>query len=217
MMTSKIEELKELIEGTRSKRKERRCTYKDFMACHPATYDGKIDPIACQRWVSNIEAVFIRSWCDKEDQVMFATGQLTLQAKDWWDAHSKEIGEDRLQTMTWQEFKEPFMRYHCPQSAIDKIQEDFLRLRQRNESINEISNTFMDRMKFCGDFVKTERMKINRFYGVLKAEFREFITPLKCETLDELINMARDREIEIKRQEERVEKRPSEKGVSSSL
>ncbi|XP_021975089.1 uncharacterized protein LOC110870197 [Helianthus annuus] len=216
MMTSKIEELKELIEGSKSKSKERRCTYKDFMACNPATYDGKIDPIACQRWISNIEAVLIRSQCNKEDQVNFATGQLTLQAKDWWDAHSKEIGEDRLQKMTWQEFKEPFMRYHCPQSAIDKIQEDFLRLRQKNESINEISNTFMDKMKFCGDFVKTERMKINRFYGVLKAEFREFITLSKCETLDELINLARDREIEIKRQEERGEKRPSEKGASSS-
>ncbi|XP_021985640.1 uncharacterized protein LOC110881797 [Helianthus annuus] len=118
--------------------------------------------------------------------------------------------------MTWQEFKEPFMRYHCPQSAIDKIQEDFLRLRQKNESINEISNTFMDKMKFCGDFVKSERMKINRFYEVLKAEFREFIIPSKCETLDELINLARDREIEIKRQEERGEKRSSEKGAGSS-
>ncbi|XP_021993994.1 uncharacterized protein LOC110890675 [Helianthus annuus] len=200
MMTSKIEELKELIEGSKSKSKERRCTYKDFMACNPATYDGKIDPIACQRWISNIEAVFIRSRCDKEDQVMFATGQLTLQAKDWWDAHSKEIGEDRLQMMTWQEFKEPFMRYHCPQSAIDKIQEDFLRLRQKNKSINEISNIFMDKMKFCGVFVKTERMKINRFYR----------------TLDELINLARHREIEIKRQEESGEKRPNEKGASSS-
>ncbi|XP_021984995.1 uncharacterized protein LOC110880863 [Helianthus annuus] len=216
MMTSKIDELKELIEGSKSKGKERRCTYKDFMACHPTTYDGKIDPIECQRWISNIEAVFIRSRCDKEDQVMFATGQLTHQAKDWWDAHSKEIGEDRLQIMTWQEFKEPFMRYHCPQTAIDKIQEDFLRLRQKNESVNEISNAFMDKMKFCGDFVTTKRMKINCFYGVLKAEIREFITPSKCETLDELINLARDREIEIKRQEERGEKRPSEKGASSS-
>ncbi|KAJ0932532.1 putative nucleotidyltransferase, Ribonuclease H [Helianthus annuus] len=216
MMTSKIEELKELFEGSRSKSKERRCTYKDFMACNPATYDGKIDPIACQRWISNIEAVFIRSRCDNEDKVMFATGQLTFQAKDWWDAHSKEIGEERLQTMTWQEFKDPFMKYHCPQSAIDKIQEDFLRLRQRNETINEISNIFLDKMKFCGEFVQTERMKINRFYGVLKAEFREFITPSKCETLDELINLARDREIEIKRQEERGEKRPNEKGGSST-
>ncbi|XP_021986435.1 uncharacterized protein LOC110882814 [Helianthus annuus] len=216
MMTSKFEELKEMTEVSRSKGKERRCTYKDFMSCNPATYDGKIDPIACQRWISNVEAVFIRSRYDKVDQVMFATGQLTFQAKDWWDAYSKEVGEDKLQDMTWQEFKEPFMRYHCPQSTIDKIQEDFLRLRQKNEMINEITNTFLDKMKFCGYFVKTERMKINRYYGILKAEFRELMTPYKCETLDELIDWARDRELEIKRQEERGEKRSMEKGANSS-
>ncbi|XP_021999691.1 uncharacterized protein LOC110897162 [Helianthus annuus] len=216
MMTSKIEELKELMEGSKDKGKDRRCTYKDFMACKPTTYDGKIDPVMCQRWILSMEAVFKRSRCDEEDRVMFATGQLTFQAKDWWDAYSKEIGEDKLQTMTWQEFKEPFMKYHCPQSAIDKIQEDFLRLRQKNEMINEISSIFLDKMKFCTEFVQTERMKINRFYGILKAEFREFITPSKCETLEELINLARDREIEIRRQEERGEKRPSEKGTSSS-
>ncbi|XP_022019554.1 uncharacterized protein LOC110919591 [Helianthus annuus] len=71
-------------------------------------------------------------------------------------------------------------------------------------------------MKFCGDFMKTERMKMNRFYGILKAEFREFITPSKSETLDELINLARDRKIEIKRLEERGEKRSTEKGINAS-
>ncbi|XP_022014435.1 uncharacterized protein LOC110913926 [Helianthus annuus] len=44
------------------------------------------------------------------------------------------------------------------------------------------------------------------------AEIREFITPSKCETLDEIIDLARDREIEIKRQDGRGEKRQVEKG-----
>ncbi|XP_021971742.1 uncharacterized protein LOC110866905 [Helianthus annuus] len=48
-----------------------------------------------------MEGVFIRSHCDKEDQVMFATGQLLRGAKDWWDTYSKEIGEDKVQTLTW--------------------------------------------------------------------------------------------------------------------
>ncbi|XP_022003252.1 uncharacterized protein LOC110900688 [Helianthus annuus] len=211
MMTSKIEELKEMLEGSRAKSKERRCTYKDFMACNPFSYNGEVDPVKCQRWIANIEAVFVRSRCEKEDQVMFATGQLQQQAKDWWDTQSKEIGEVRLQTLTWQEFKELFLKYHCPQSAIDRIQDEFLHLRQQNESIDEITNIFFDKLKFCDDFVKSERMKINRYYGMLKAEYREFITPSKCETLSELINLARDREIELKRQVERGEKRVAEK------
>ncbi|KAJ0809969.1 putative nucleotidyltransferase, Ribonuclease H [Helianthus annuus] len=212
MITSKVEELKEMIIGIQGKKEARRCTYKDFMACKRTTFNGEIDPIECQRWIANMEGVFIRSHCDKEDQVMFATGQLMRRAKDWWDSYSKEIGENRVQTLTWQEFKQPFIKYHCPQSAVDRIQEDFLRLRQRDESVNEITNTFLDQLKFCEEIVGTERKKIIRYHGMLKAEIREFITPSKCETLDEIIDLARDREIEIKRQDERGEKRQVEKG-----
>ncbi|XP_021991428.1 uncharacterized protein LOC110888196 [Helianthus annuus] len=147
---------------------------------------------------------------------MFATGLLQLQAKDWWDAHSKEIGEDKVQVLTWQEFKEPFLKYHFPQSAIDRIQEDFLHLHQKDETIDEITNTFLDKLKFCKEIAGTERMKINRYHGMLKAEYREFIIPAKCETLNELINLARDREIELRRQAERGEKRASENVSSSS-
>ncbi|XP_035834051.1 uncharacterized protein LOC118482606 [Helianthus annuus] len=212
MITGKVDELKEMIAGIQGKKETRRCTYKDFMACKPTTFNGEIDPIECQRWIANMEGVFIRSHCDKEDQVMFATGQLMRRAKDWWDSCSKEIGENRVQTLTWQEFKQPFIKYRCPQSAVDRIQEDFLRLRQRDESVNEITNTFLDQLKFCEEIVGTERKKIIRYHGMLKAEIREFITPSKCETLDEIIDLARDREIEIKRQDERGEKRQTEKG-----
>ncbi|XP_021985575.1 uncharacterized protein LOC110881701 [Helianthus annuus] len=129
------------------------------MACNPLPYDGEIDPIACQRWISSTEAVFVRSRCEVEDQVMFATGLLQLQAKDWWDAHSKELGDDKVQTLTWQEFKEPFLKYHIPQSALDKIQEDFLCLRQKDETIDEITNKFLEKVKFCGEIAGTERLK----------------------------------------------------------
>ncbi|XP_022014849.1 uncharacterized protein LOC110914360 [Helianthus annuus] len=147
---------------------------------------------------------------------MFATGLLRFKAKDWWDAYSKEIGEDKVQVLTWQEFKEPFLKYHCPQSAIDRIQEDFLHLRQKDETIDEITNTFLDKLKFCKEIAGTERMKINRYHGMLKAEYREFIIRAKCETLNELINLARDREIELRRQAESGEKRVPENVPSSS-
>ncbi|MFS8034988.1 putative retrotransposon gag domain-containing protein [Helianthus anomalus] len=146
MMASKMEELKGMIGEMQGKKGTRKCTYKEFMACNPLPFKGEIDPIACQRWISSTEAVFVRSHCEKEDQVMFATGLLQFQAKDWWDAHSKEIGEDKVQVLTWQEFKEPFLKYHCPQSAIDRIQEDFLHLCQKDETIDEITNIFLDKL-----------------------------------------------------------------------
>ncbi|XP_021979670.1 uncharacterized protein LOC110875776 [Helianthus annuus] len=216
MMASKMDELKGMISEVQGRKGTRKCTYKEFMACNPLPFKGEIDPIACQRWIASTEAVFIRSHCEKEDQVMFATGLLQLRAKDWWDVYSKELGGEKVQVLTWQEFKEPFLKYHCPQSAIDKIQEDFLHLRQKDETIDEITNVFLDKLKFCKDIAGTERMKINRYYGMLKAEYREFIIPAKCETLNELIDLARDKEIEIRRQAERGEKRVYENVSSSS-
>ncbi|XP_022032515.1 uncharacterized protein LOC110933609 [Helianthus annuus] len=216
LVTSKVEELKEMINELQTKKSTRRCTYKEFMACNPLPYKGEIDPIACQRWISSTEAVFVRSRCEVEDQVMFATGLLQLQAKDWWDAHSKELGDDKVQTLTWQEFKEPFLKYHSPQSALDKIQEDFLSLRQKDETIDEITNKFLEKVKFCGEIAGTERLKIIRYHAMLKAEYREFVNPSKCATLNELIDWARDREIELRRQVERGEKRVAEKPTNTN-
>ncbi|XP_021991830.1 uncharacterized protein LOC110888619 [Helianthus annuus] len=163
LVTSKVEELKEMINELQTKKSTRRC--------------------------------------EVEDQVMFATGLLQLQAKDWWDTYSKELGNDKVQTFSWQEFKELFLKYHSPQSAIDKIQEDFLRLRQKVETIDEITNKFLDKVKFCGEIAGTERLRIIRYHAILKSEYREF---------------ARDREIEIKRQVERGEKRVAEKPTNTN-
>ena len=51
---------------------------------------------------------------------------------------------------------------------------------------------------------------------MLSAKYREFLTPSRCETLSELIDCARDQELELKRQVERGEKRSLEKDAGSS-
>ncbi|KAJ0771184.1 putative nucleotidyltransferase, Ribonuclease H [Helianthus annuus] len=51
---------------------------------------------------------------------------------------------------------------------------------------------------------------------MLKAEYREFVNPSKCAMLNELIDWARDREIELRRQVERGEKRVVEKPTNTN-
>ena len=58
------------------------CSYKEFMACKPPLYNGEVDPIICQCWLSDIEGVFERTHCDTNDFVAYGTGQLRSQAKD---------------------------------------------------------------------------------------------------------------------------------------
>ncbi|XP_021986107.1 uncharacterized protein LOC110882379 [Helianthus annuus] len=164
------------------------CSYKEFMVCKPPIYNGEVDPIICQRWISDIEGVFERTHCDVGDFVAYGTGQLRNQAKDWWDNKKKEMGAEAARVMTWDEFK----------------------LRQKGESIDKITGIFMDKLRFCDELVTTEEQKIYYYYNMLSAEYRELMTPSKYETLTEIIKTAREREIELKKQVERGERRPQD-------
>ncbi|XP_022019978.1 uncharacterized protein LOC110920046 [Helianthus annuus] len=109
--------------------------------------------------------------------------------------------------MTWDEFKVPFLRHHNPKAVINRIQEEFIQLRQKGETIDKITGIFMDKLRFCDELVTTEEQKIYYYYNMLSAEYREFMTPSKYETLTEIINTAREREIELKKEIERGERR----------
>ncbi|XP_021991180.1 uncharacterized protein LOC110887931 [Helianthus annuus] len=135
-------------------------------------------------WFAGVE-VWKKEWrthCDTDDYVAYGTGQLRGQTKDWWDNKKKEIGSEAAKAMTWDEFKTPFLKHQSPKAVINKIKEEFMQLRHKGESIDKITGIFMDRVK-------------------------EFMTPSKYETLTEIINVAREREIELKKQIERGERR----------
>ncbi|XP_022019737.1 uncharacterized protein LOC110919789 [Helianthus annuus] len=177
------------------------------MACKSPIYNGEVDPIICQRWISDVEGVFERTHCDVSDFVAYGMGQLRGQAKDWWDNKKKEIGAEVARVMTWDEFKVLFLKHHSPKAVINMIKEEFIQLRQRGETIDKITGIFMDKLRFCDELVTTEEQKICYYYNMLSAEYREFMTPSKYETLTEIINTAREREIKLKKQIERGERR----------
>ncbi|XP_022040156.1 uncharacterized protein LOC110942693 [Helianthus annuus] len=141
------------------------------------------------------------------DFVAYGTGQLRGQAKDWWDNKKKEIGAEAARVMTWDEFKVSFLKHHSPKAVINKIKEQFIQLRQKGETIDKITGIFLDKLRFCDELVTTEEQKIYYYYNMLSAEYREFMTPSKYETLTEIITTPREREIELKKQVERGERR----------
>ncbi|KAJ0544333.1 putative nucleotidyltransferase, Ribonuclease H [Helianthus annuus] len=211
VVDERIKKLEDNANLAKEKLGERKgCSYKEFMACKPPLYHGEVDPIVCQRWLSDLEGVFERTHCDTSDFVAYGTGQLRGQAKDWWDNKKKEIGSEEAKAMTWDEFKVPFLKHHSPKAVINRIKEEFIQLRQKGESIDKITRIFLDKLRFCEELVTTEEQKVYYYYNMLSAEYREFMTPSKYETLTEIINAAREREIELKKQIERGERRAQE-------
>ncbi|KAF5823288.1 putative nucleotidyltransferase, Ribonuclease H [Helianthus annuus] len=116
------------------------------------------------------------------------------------------MGVEEARVMTWDEFKVPFLKHHSPKAVINRIKEEFIQLRQKGETIDKITGIFMDKLRFCDELVTTEEQKIYYYYNMLSAEYREFMTPSKYETLTKIINTAREREIELKKQVERGER-----------
>ena len=118
--------------------------------------------------------------------------------------------------MTWDEFKKLFLEKFSPQTLIDQITEEFLQLKQGEETVDQITGIFYDKAKFCPDLWRTERMWVQRYHSMLRPEIREFISPSKCATLQEVITYAREREIELKKQAVLGEKRKGDPVGGSS-
>ncbi|XP_021986817.1 uncharacterized protein LOC110883339 [Helianthus annuus] len=209
LVEERVKRLEDNVNLVKEKSRERKgCSYKEFMACKPPIYNGEVDLIICQRWLGDVEGVFERTHCDVSDFVAYGMGKLRGQAKDWWDNKKKEIGAKAARAMTWDEFKIPFLKHHSPKAVINRIKEEFIQLRQRGETIDKITGIFMDKLRFCDELVTAEEQKIYYYYyNMLSAEYREFMTPSKYETLTEIINTTQEREIELKKQIERGERR----------
>ncbi|KAK1424323.1 hypothetical protein QVD17_19650 [Tagetes erecta] len=84
-----------------------------------------------------------------------------------------------------------FTRSHCDPS-------DF---------VNYATSIFLDKLKFCGELVQTEELKIYHYHNMLHGDYRGFLNPSTFKSLAEIIDAAREREIELNKQVERGERK----------
>ncbi|KAI3821125.1 hypothetical protein L1987_08682 [Smallanthus sonchifolius] len=147
---------------------------------------------------------------EKEDEVTFATNQLKERADDWWGVVKREKGRDIIKEIRLEEFKDLFLKHHCPRAAIERITEEFFQICQTTEFVDEITGIFFDKARFCPALLTTLEIWMTRYHLILKTKIREFIHPSKCSNLEEMIDWARKRETKLKRQAERDGKRKGE-------
>ena len=64
------------------------------------------------------------------------------------------------------------------------------------ESVTEITRMFTERAKFCPEFA-SEQAQMTRYLSMLKTDIYQFVSTQRCDTLLELQEAARRRELEI--------------------
>ncbi|KAJ9557274.1 hypothetical protein OSB04_011888 [Centaurea solstitialis] len=178
-------------------------TYKDFSACQPPQFNGQKDPVASSRWISEVEGAFLTSSCSEEMKVRYASNLLRKAAKDWWNLINRTRTPEQIAVMTWEQFKELFNEQYVPQVEVERLTGEFLNMKQTTETVNEITDLFLERSLFCPEYVASERMKMSRYVEVLRPEIREFVVMSDCKTFHRMHEVARIRELELERQNKR--------------
>src|SRR5581483_6162841 len=178
-------------------------TYRDFSTCNPPQFNGQKDPVASSRWIADVETAFLTVSCPEEVKVRFAVNLLRKAAKDWWNLISRMRTPEQIATLTWEQFKELFSKQYIPQVEVERLTGEFLAMRQTTESVNDITDLFLERSLFCPDYVRSEQMKMYRYLEILKPEIREFVVMAECKTFNRMHEVARIRELELERQGKR--------------
>ena len=101
--------------------------------------------------------------------------------------------------VSWDQFREMFNTRYVSRVERERLAQEFLELKQDSESVTEITRMFTEKAMFCPEFA-SEQAQMTRYLSMLKRDIRQFVSMQRCETLLELQEAARRRELEIELQ-----------------
>ena len=197
--------------GSSTQAPSRSYNYRDFAACQPPLYEGKRDPVISTRWLSEVNGAFSTTFCPEDAKVRYAANLLRGPAKDWWNLMIKIRTQAEVDKMSWDVFQELFKKQFAPSIEMGNLATKFLALEQKDETVNEITDKFLELSLFCPGYVADEEMKMSHYTKILKTEIREFVVTARCKTLEEMIEVARLRELELETQARKRKQTSSQK------
>lgn len=142
------------------KPKSDRPSFKTFRSSGATEFSGQTDPILAMQWVENTEKVFRVVYVREEDKVRYATATLTDRALTWWNATYRSTDPNTRDKMTWEEFQVLFFEQYCPDDLKQKLEKEFLELKQKSMSVIEYETEFNRKLQFAQRFYQVRRTKL---------------------------------------------------------
>jgi hypothetical protein len=59
----------------------------EFLKGHPPVFTHAANPLEADDWLCAVEKQLNIAQCDDRQKVLFASGQLQGEAKDWWESY----------------------------------------------------------------------------------------------------------------------------------
>ncbi|MFS7952293.1 putative retrotransposon gag domain-containing protein [Helianthus anomalus] len=159
------------------------CTYKQFLDCKPANFDGTGGAVSFVRWAEKTEFVLRMSKCALDQQVTYISGLFVDGALSWWNLQVQTLGEAAAYALTWAELKELMRKKYCSRAEIQRLETEFWHLKMEGSKIAEYVHRFHDLSHVVPYMVTPEFKRIERFIWGLAPQIISMVTSSKPATI----------------------------------
>jgi hypothetical protein len=119
------------------------------------------DPLEADEWIQVIEQKFGLLRYSETQKPLFAAQQLRGPASTWWG--NFVAVQPANHQVTWEEFKVAFREHYIPEGVLHMKQEEFMKLKQGGDTVNQYLNKFNHLSQYAIDQVNTDLKKRNCF------------------------------------------------------
>nr|GFC50949.1 putative reverse transcriptase domain-containing protein [Tanacetum cinerariifolium] len=112
------------------------CTYATFIKYDPLLFNGTEGAVGLCQWFERLESVFQISEYKEKDRVKFAMATLCGRALTWWNRRTKAMCIEAANNTPWSEVKKWMTEEFCPQSVIQRMEQELYNLRMKGMDID---------------------------------------------------------------------------------
>nr|ABA94797.1 retrotransposon protein, putative, Ty3-gypsy subclass [Oryza sativa Japonica Group] len=186
----------------------------DFLRSRPPEFSQTVEPVEADDWLKDVDRKLNLVQCTPVEKTLYASHQLRGPAADWWENYCNAHPEPN--NIAWDEFATAFRAAHVPESTIDMKKEEFNRLKQGNNSVNEYLSQFNKLARYAPEEVDTDKKKIRKFLKGIAVGMRLQLLAHDFPTFQHMINKALLLEDARKEATEEYKKRKSNHQGNSS-
>ena len=199
MMQSQQQQTELLRQGLLvAPREQRPGSVSDFRRLQPAVFSGTEKPLDAEQWLIDTTDLLKAARVPDENQVEVAKIQLRDVARTWWLAEEATLEKP----ITWDQFSKGFYERFFPATAQKEMEEQFIRLQQRNRSVDEYAAEFLRLSRFAPYMVSDEEKRASRFQQGLKMDVQMFLIPQQLKTYSQVLSIAREVERGLEKKSE---------------
>nr|GFC83450.1 hypothetical protein [Tanacetum cinerariifolium] len=112
------------------------------------------------------------------------------RALTWWNGKTKAMGIEAANNTLWSEVKKWMTEEFCPQSLIQRMEQELYNLMMKGMDIDGYTNRFHELALLCPRMVEPEAVKVEQYIRGLAKSIRGDVTSSQPATINDAVRLA---------------------------